>query len=156
MTWEIKCVERGEERNYLVDGWEPFAIFPQDVSYDFTNTITLQRETAHRTVNLIYLRRWGNGKSEATTSTPDNAIKQGIAGEEKGNLPTSNIDPVWLEETLNLIKWSGATAKSWLKVNLKVETTPEEGMLAICNRLSTKNLQAFTQKLQDLRDASGQ
>ena len=58
MTWEIKCVKQGEERKYLEDGWEPFAVVPQDVSYDFTNTTTNRRETAHRTVGLIYLQRW--------------------------------------------------------------------------------------------------
>ena len=93
------------------------------------------------------------GKPEAPTSTPEDA-PSGI-GEEANSKPTSNIDPVWLEETLNIIKWSGATAKSWLKANLKVDANPEEGMLAVCARLSTDKLQIFTQKLADLREASG-
>lgn len=56
-NWENKCVRQGEEGKYLQDGWEPFAVSPQDTSYTFLNTSSHKREVEHQTTNLIYLRK---------------------------------------------------------------------------------------------------
>ena len=94
---------------------------------------------------------WGE-PTQTTTSTPEDAQNSGI----EGIPPASNIDPLWLGQTLGIIKWREETAKSWIRANLKVEVSPEEEILVLCNRLSTNQLQVFTKKLADLREAAGQ
>ncbi len=55
--WEIKIVRYGEEKEYLDEGWEPFAISAHDTSYQYYNTTKGVTETEHQTTDYIYLRR---------------------------------------------------------------------------------------------------
>ena len=55
--WAIRCVRVGEERQMLLDGWEPFSVTSHDESYYFLNTSHDRRERKSNTVDYLYLKR---------------------------------------------------------------------------------------------------
>ena len=55
--WQVKRVCSGEEAGLLKDGWEPFAVSPNNSSYQFYNTSLRKYDTQHQTTDFIYLRK---------------------------------------------------------------------------------------------------
>ena len=85
--------------------------------------------------------------------SPDNAETQtSPVAEEKGS-PASPVDMDWLRESMSLIHWTEATAKSWITSQLKVKYT---GSLdEILCKLSPEQVQSFIGHVTKMREASG-
>ena len=66
----------------------------------------------------------------------------------------SPIDMDWLTETLKIINWKEATAKSWLVAQFKVKTLPQ--LADMLDELPGDKLKIFANHMTAMRDASGQ
>ena len=55
--YDVRRVRVGEEQQLLDQGYEPFAVSPQDTSYRFLNPTSWRSETQHQTTDYIYLRK---------------------------------------------------------------------------------------------------
>jgi len=58
-----------------------------------------------------------------------------------------SIELTWLEETLEIIKWSEDTAKSWIASNLKVDSSGK--LTEVLTRLTREQAERFTHELQE-------
>jgi hypothetical protein len=87
-------------------------------------------------------------KPPVAPEKPQDANPGGEKAEAK-----SNVDTMWLEETMKIVNWKDATIKSWIKANLKVEVSGT--VLEMCNALPADKLEKVVKKLQEMRDASG-
>lgn len=77
---------------------------------------------------------------------PTESTTEGIEKEE------SAIAFDWINETLQIIRWSEKTALSWLKAQLRVEG---DNLTDVLNSLGETNLHRFIGHIKAMREASG-
>ena len=89
---------------------------------------------------------------QPTSEAPQSA-REPVEQEPSGNLPEEDkVDSVWLEETLEIIKWKESTALSWIKMQFKVSV--EGNLREVLNSLPENKLNIFVNHITTMREAS--
>lgn len=93
----------------------------------------------------------GEEPASSTQLTPATTIQKEATQEV-----SKGIDLDWVKETMGLVKWTPGIALNWIKANLyKGQKLTATSLKEALDQMKAEKLQAFTKKLQDLKDASG-
>ena len=93
-----------------------------------------------------------SGADEDTSVSEQGSPEIAAHGESSAEAPDIegegfSIDLTWLKETLEIIKWSEDTAKSWIASNLKVDSSGK--LTEVLTRLTREQAERFTHELQE-------